>query len=200
MPIDGSAHVVIVGASTGGLTTAEALRNEGFDGPITLVGDEAHLPYRRPPLSKQVLTGEWPSERTHLLDAGGLDDLDLRLMLGSRASELDVAAHTVVVDGDPVPYDTLVVATGVKARQLPGLGDVPGVHTLRTLDDVAAIRAGLEHAARVAVVGAGVVLTGLPGADDDPAWSFDSYHTVVDEVRLRMMSWNFHGPMRTAVS
>ncbi len=144
MPIDASARVVIVGASAGGLTAAEALRHEGFEGPITLVGDEARLPYRRPPLSKQVLTGEWPGERAHLLDAGGLDDLDLRLMLGSRASELDVAAHTLVVDGDLVPYDTLVVATGVKARQLPGVGDVPGIHTLRTLDDVDAIRAGLE--------------------------------------------------------
>jgi 3-phenylpropionate/trans-cinnamate dioxygenase ferredoxin reductase subunit len=157
VPIDASARVVIVGASAGGLTAAEALRHEGFKGPITLVGDEAQLPYRRPPLSKQVLTGEWPRERTHLLDAGGLDNLDLHLMLGSCASELDVAAHTLVVNGDLVPYDTLVVATGVEARQLPGVGDVSGVHTLRTLDDVDAIRAGLETAARVAVVGAGVL-------------------------------------------
>ncbi len=157
MPIDASARVVIVGASVGGLTTAEALRHEGFKGPITLVGDEARLPYRRPPLSKQVLTGEWPPERTYLLDAGGLDDLDLRMMLGSRASELDVTAHTLVVDGERVPYDTLVVATGVKARQLPGVGDARGIHTLRTLDDVDAIRTRLETAARVAVVGAGVL-------------------------------------------
>ena len=157
MPIDASARVVIVGASAGGLTAAEALRHEGFEGPITLVGDEARLPYRRPPLSKQVLTGEWSSERAQLLDAGGLGNLDLRLMLGSHASELDVAAHTLVVDGDRLPYDTLVVATGVRARQLPGVGDVPGIHTLRTLDDVDAIRAGLETAAQVAVVGAGVL-------------------------------------------
>ncbi len=157
MPIDASARVVIAGASAGGLTTAEALRNEGFEGPITLIGEETRSPYRRPPLSKQVLTGEWPGERAHLLDADGLDRLDLRLMLGSRASELDVAAHTLVVDGDKIPYDTLVVATGVRARQLPGVGDVPGIHTLRTLGDVDAIRAGLETAARVAVVGAGVL-------------------------------------------
>lgn len=157
MPIDGSAHVVIVGASTGGLTTAEALRNEGFEGPITLVGDEVHLPYRRPPLSKQVLTGEWLRERTHLLDESRLGNLDLRLMLGSPASELDVAAHTVVVDGDPIPYDILIIATGIKARRLPGVRDLPGVHTLRTVDDVDAIRADLKTARRVAVVGSGVL-------------------------------------------
>ena len=157
MPLDASARVVIVGASAGGLTTAEALRHEGFEGPITLVGDEARPPYRRPPLSKQVLTGEWPPERAKLLDARGLEDLDLRLMLGDRATELDVAAHTLVVDGDRVPYDTLVVATGVRARELPGARGVPGIHTLRTLDDVDVIRAGLETAARVAVVGAGVL-------------------------------------------
>mgnify|MGYP001822334788 CR=1 FL=1 len=157
MPLDASARVVIVGASAGGLTTAEALRHEGFKGPITLVGDEARPPYRRPPLSKQVLTGEWPSERTHLLDASGLNDLDLRLMLGRRASELDVAAHRLVVDGDPIAYDVLVIATGVRARQLPGVGDVPDIHTLRTLDDVDAIRVGLETATRIAVVGTGVL-------------------------------------------
>ena len=157
MPIDASARVVIVGASVGGLTTAEALRHEGFKGPITLVGDEARLPYRRPPLSKQVLTGEWPPERTHLLDSDGLAKLDLRLMLGRRASRLDTAAHRLMVDDDVVPYDSLVVATGVKARQLPGMDDARGVHTLRTLDDVDAIRADLETATRVVVVGAGVL-------------------------------------------
>jgi 3-phenylpropionate/trans-cinnamate dioxygenase ferredoxin reductase component len=157
VPLDASTRVVVVGASTAGLTTAEALRHEGFEGPITLVGDETRLPYRRPPLSKQVLTGEWPPERTYLLDDKGLDDLDLRLMLGSRASELDVAAHTLVVDGDLVPYDILIVATGVKARQLPDVDDAAGVHTLRTLDDVVALHAGLGTAARVAVVGAGVL-------------------------------------------
>jgi 3-phenylpropionate/trans-cinnamate dioxygenase ferredoxin reductase subunit len=78
-------------------------------------------------------------------------------MLGSQASEVDVAAHTLVIDGERIPYDTLVIATGVRARRLPGVGDVPDIHTLRTLDDVDAIRAGLEHAARVAVVGAGVL-------------------------------------------
>lgn len=157
MPIDASARVVIVGASTGGLTTAEALRHEGFEGPITLIGDEARLPYRRPPLSKQVLTGEWPTERTYLLDADALDDLDLHLMLGSRASGLDVRGHAVVVDGERISYDVLVIATGVKARRLAGASEVVGIHTLRTLDDVDAIRRGLEAGDRVAVVGTGVL-------------------------------------------
>ena len=157
MPIDASARVVIVGASTGGLTAAEALRHEGFQGPITVVGDEPHLPYRRPPLSKQVLTGEWPGERAYLLDAGRLDDLDLDLRLGRRARELDVAAHTVRVDDDRIPYGVVIIATGVRARPLPGAGEAQGVHTLRTLDDVEAIRAGLQRATRVAVIGAGVL-------------------------------------------
>jgi NAD(P)H-nitrite reductase large subunit len=157
VPLDASSRVVVVGASTAGLTTAEALRHEGFEGPITLVGDEDRLPYRRPPLSKQVLTGEWPPERSYLLDADGLDNLDLRLMLGRRASKLDVDAHALVVDGDLVPYDVLIVATGVDARRLPGMADTAGVHTLRTLDDVEAIRGRLQTAAQVAVVGAGVL-------------------------------------------
>lgn len=157
MPLAGTSHAVIVGASAGGLGAAEALRAEGFSGPITLVGDEPHAPYRRPPLSKQVLTGEWTAERTHLLDPTGLTALDLRLLLGTRATGLDLAGRAVLAGDDRIPYDALVIATGITARRLPGLRELAGVHTLRTLDDVAAIRADLASADRVVVVGAGVL-------------------------------------------
>jgi 3-phenylpropionate/trans-cinnamate dioxygenase ferredoxin reductase subunit len=157
MPLAGTSHAVIVGASAGGLGAAEALRAEGFTGPITLVGAEPHLPYRRPPLSKQVLTGEWAAERTQLLDEGALDALGLRLRLGTRATGLDLDGRAVLAGDDRIPYDALVIATGITARRLPGVRELAGVHTLRTLDNVAAIRTDLANAARVVVVGAGVL-------------------------------------------
>jgi NAD(P)H-nitrite reductase large subunit len=157
VPLDGSARIVIVGASAGGLTAAEALRSDGFEGPITLIGDEAHLPYRRPPLSKQVLTGEWTAERTHLLEVDGLDRLHMRLVLGRGATGLDLEGGTVLVDSDRFPFDRLIIATGIAARRLDGARDLPGMHTLRTIDDVIALRADLERATRVVVIGSGVL-------------------------------------------
>lgn len=155
--MDITSRVVIVGASAGGLTAAEALRNEGFAGPITLIGDEVHVPYHRPPLSKQVLTGEWAADRTHLLNATSLAKLDLRLMLGTRASGLDTASHTVTVANKLIPYDKLIIATGVTARRLEGVPHLSGIHTLRTIDDVTALRADMETARRVVVIGSGVL-------------------------------------------
>ncbi len=157
MPITATSRVVIVGAGAGGLTAAEALRNEGFAGPVTLLGDEVHVPYHRPPLSKQVLTGEWTADRTHLLDAAGLARLDLRLALGTRVTGLDIAGRNVIAGGEVVPYDTLIIATGVTARRLAGVGGLAGVHTLRTIDDAAALRADMETARRVVVIGSGVL-------------------------------------------
>lgn len=156
-----AATVVVVGASLAGLRAAEALRGAGFDGRVLVVGDEPHRPYDRPPLSKQVLAGEWPVERTELTVAadGGLDALDLDWRLGVRATGLDVGARRVVLDGgERLAYDGLVVATGAAPRSLPGTGDLAGVHVLRTLDDCLALRADLDGGAhRVVVVGAGFI-------------------------------------------
>jgi len=157
----GSSRIVVVGASLAGLRAAEEIRIAGFDGPVTVVGAEPHAPYDRPPLSKQVLRGDWPVERTALAVTaeGGLDSLDLDWRLGERATALDLAGRTVTLaGGGTVPWDGLVVATGAAPRELPGTADLAGVHTLRTVDDCLAIRAELDGGAtRVVVVGAGFI-------------------------------------------
>ena len=148
-------HVVVVGASAAGLTTAESLRKRGYDGKVTLVGDEVHLPYDRPPLSKQILVGTWAPERIRLRDEEALRGLDATLRLGERATGLDLAARQVRLGGNAaLGYDALVIATGVTPRDLPGT-TLTGVHRLRTLDDALALRAGLLARPKVVVVGAG---------------------------------------------
>ncbi|MEU8143774.1 FAD-dependent oxidoreductase [Nonomuraea sp. NPDC048901] len=161
--------VLIVGASAGGLTVAEMLRAKGYAGQIRLVGQEPHLPYDRPPLSKEVLAGAWPAERVFLRDPARLDALGAEFILGRRAERLDTTARTVDLDdGRTLSYDTLVIATGLSPRRPPflrdlagahtlGADDLGGVHTLRTLDDALALRERLRGARRVAVIGAGVL-------------------------------------------
>jgi NADPH-dependent 2,4-dienoyl-CoA reductase/sulfur reductase-like enzyme len=154
-------RVVVVGASLAGLRAAEELRHQGFTGTITIVGDETHAPYDRPPLSKQVLAGEWTVERIALTvaAAGGVEALDLDWRLGTRAAGLDLDGREVVLaDGSRIAYDGLVIATGARPRELPGTEGLAGVHTLRTLDDCLAVRSDLTAgAARVVVVGAGFI-------------------------------------------
>jgi NADPH-dependent 2,4-dienoyl-CoA reductase/sulfur reductase-like enzyme len=150
--------VVIVGASVAGMRTAEALRRRGFDGRVTLIGAEPHLPYDRPPLSKAFLTGHAAEDDLALLDGDRLDRLDLDLRLGERAVAVDVGARQVrLASGEPVPFGALVIATGSLPRRLPALDGWPGVHVLRMLDDAIAIRAALAAGARVAVVGGGFI-------------------------------------------
>jgi 3-phenylpropionate/trans-cinnamate dioxygenase ferredoxin reductase component len=154
-------NVVVVGASLAGFRAADELRSQGFDGAITVVGDEPHLPYDRPPLSKQVLAGAWGPERLAppVSTEGGLDALAIDWRLGARAEALDVDGRAVVLDrGDRLAYDGLVIATGAAPRRLPGTDQLAGVHTLRTLDDALALRAALDAGARrVVVVGAGFI-------------------------------------------
>ncbi|MEU1806827.1 FAD-dependent oxidoreductase [Streptomyces sp. NPDC019937] len=146
-------RVVVVGASAAGLAAAETLRRTGYDGTVTLVGDEPHAPYDRPPLSKQILGGEWDAGRLPLRGRDELDALGLDLRLGVAATGLDPAGRTVALaDGAEVPYDGLVVATGVRPRRLPGDG---GAHVLRTLDDALGLRDRLTAGTRLVVVGAG---------------------------------------------
>jgi len=153
-------HIVIVGASLAGLRAAEEVRTQGHAGTVTIVGDEPHRPYDRPPLSKQVLAGAKPPESTVLgVGHGSLDDLDLEWRLGETATGLDLSGRSVLLGGgERLPYDGLVIATGASPRRLPGTDHLDGVHTLRTLDDCAAIRAALlAGPRRVAVVGAGFI-------------------------------------------
>jgi NADPH-dependent 2,4-dienoyl-CoA reductase/sulfur reductase-like enzyme len=151
--------VVVVGASLAGLRAVETLRTEGFDGSVTLIGAEDHLPYDRPPLSKKVLSGEWEPDRIALRRDGGLDALGVDARLGVRATALDVAGRTVHLDdGSAVPYDALVIATGSEVRRLPGQPELDGLFVLRTLDDSLSLRAALTRGSpRVVVVGAGFI-------------------------------------------
>ena len=150
--------VTIVGASLAGYWAAETLRRDGFEGRISLIGDEHHAPYDRPPLSKKYLAGDLDDDRLALTTAERLADLQLDLRLGCSATGLDVAERTLEVDGAAEPFDGLVIATGTRCRTLPGTAGLAGVHTLRTRDDAAAIRDALaDGARRLMVVGAGFI-------------------------------------------
>lgn len=150
--------VVVVGASAAGLSAAEGLRRGGYSGPLTLVGDEIHAPYDRPPLSKQLLSGDWESDRLALRTPEVLAELGLDLRLGSAAVALDTRSREVALaDGSRIGYRHLVVATGAHARRLPGADRLTGVHTLRTLEDALALRTALRPGARLAIVGSGFV-------------------------------------------
>ena len=150
--------VSIVGASLAGYWAAETLRRDGFEGRISLIGDEPHAPYDRPPLSKKFLVGDLEDARLPLTTAEKLADLGLEMRLGCRATGLDVATRTLEVDGVAEPYDGLLIATGARCRNLPGTAGLAGVHTLRTRDDAEAIRDALANGARRVVgVGAGFI-------------------------------------------
>lgn len=143
--------VVVVGAGLAGLRTCEQLRARGFTGRLMLVGAESHPPYDRPPLSKQVLRGE--REVTWLRAESAYSELDLELRLGTPASGLDTDAKLLRTDHGDIAYGQLVIATGARARRLPG---APGL-ALRTLDDAVALRERLTQGSRLTIVGAGLV-------------------------------------------
>ncbi|MDP6607151.1 MAG: FAD-dependent oxidoreductase [Dehalococcoidia bacterium] len=151
-------RIAIVGASLAGLSAAEALREAGFEGAVTLVGAEAHLPYDRPPLSKQVLAGDRDGQSTALRIPERYDELKLDLLLGRAAARLDATAGTLELQsGESVGYDGLIIATGASPRTLPATPELDGIHTLRTLEDCLALRREFEAGPRVAVVGAGFI-------------------------------------------
>jgi len=152
-----SKSVVIVGASMGGLRAAEALRNNGFDGKITVIGEEVHAPYNRPPLSKEVLAKEVTHDAVAFKLRAQVDDVIWNL--GDPATSLDLAKQVVTTaSGKTFEYDGLVVASGLRPRvlDLPN-GKVSGRHTVRTLDDAIGLRAELVPGAKVVVAGAGFI-------------------------------------------
>jgi NADPH-dependent 2,4-dienoyl-CoA reductase/sulfur reductase-like enzyme len=152
-----SKSVVIVGASMGGLRAAEALRNNGFDGQITVIGEEAHAPYNRPPLSKEVLAKEVTHDAVAFKLRAQVEDVIWNL--GDPATSLDLAKQVVTTaSGKTFEYDGLVIASGLRPRvlDLPN-GKVSGRHTVRTLDDAIALRADLVPGAQVVVAGAGFI-------------------------------------------
>jgi NADPH-dependent 2,4-dienoyl-CoA reductase/sulfur reductase-like enzyme len=148
--------VTVVGASLAGLAATRALRAQGFTGRLVVVGEETHFPYDRPPLSKEFLGGT-ASEADISLTEPEDADLEIDWRLGRTAIAMDTAGRAVVLDdGERLVSDAVVLATGARARRLPG--DAPsGVHTLRTLDDARALRSDLVPGARLVVIGAGFI-------------------------------------------
>ncbi|MFE9257865.1 NAD(P)/FAD-dependent oxidoreductase [Streptomyces sp. NPDC006879] len=150
-PAGNRSRVVIVGAGMAGVQTAVALREQGWGGPVTLLGAEPHQPYDRPPLSKAVLLGEAEGSAFEV----DFDALAVDLRLGTDVTGLRSADHELDTPAGPVPYDVLVVATGATPLALPGSAGVPGVHLLRTLDDAERLRPVLADKRDLVVVGAG---------------------------------------------
>ncbi|WP_405467374.1 NAD(P)/FAD-dependent oxidoreductase [Streptomyces canus] len=150
--------VLIIGASVAGVRTAQALRQRGYQERITLLGEERQQPYDKTALSKEVLAADLPGEPPVLLSKQQADELGIELVLGVRALGLDTSRRRVLTDaGEPLPFERLVIATGVTPRTLPGTRELAGVHTLRTADDALALRAELDRGPRVVVIGAGFI-------------------------------------------
>lgn len=172
-------RVVIVGASVAGIRTAQALRQQGFDGSITLIGEEPHHPYDKPPLSKEQLATGVP---TPLLSPEDLEQLDVTLHLGVRAEGVDPIRRVVRTAVGEHHYDHLVIATGVSPRTLPG-ADLPGVRTVRTADDAQWLREQLASTPRVVVIGAGFI-----GAEFAAAASAHDCEVTIVEAQATPMA------------
>ena len=154
-----SKTVVIVGAGQAGLQTAISLRQGGFDGRVILLGAEEHLPYQRPPLSKQVLKGEFDAERCTLRGKDFLDKQEIDFRPGVRATGVDRRRHFVQLEQDQViDYDFLVIATGSRLNRIELSGSrLAGVHYLRTIDDALSLRDELKDGGRLVVAGGGYI-------------------------------------------
>ena len=148
-------RIVIVGAAIAGLTAAETLRAEGFSGDITLVGEEAHLPYSRPPLSKQVLLDDWSADKTTIKSLEELNELGINFLSKTRAIKLNLNEKIIITNfGTGVLFDALIIATGTMPRKVTLDGGIP---TLRTIDDSISLRSQMQKAKRIAVLGSGVL-------------------------------------------
>ncbi|GAB1477578.1 FAD-dependent oxidoreductase [Paracoccaceae bacterium] len=152
-------HVVVVGAGQAGSAVTAKLRALGFDGEITLIGEEPSPPYQRPPLSKAYLLGEMEQERLWLRGPEFYAEQRITLRLGAPVTAIDAAAQTVTVAGEVLRYDDLVLTTGSRPRRLPAAigGDLAGVYAVRTLADVDAMRAEFVPGRRLVVVGGGYI-------------------------------------------
>jgi 3-phenylpropionate/trans-cinnamate dioxygenase ferredoxin reductase subunit len=152
-------HIVVIGAGQAGSALVAKLRSLGFDGDLTLIGEETAPPYQRPPLSKAYLMGQLEAERLWLRARAFYNDNRISLQLGDRVDAIDPAAKTVTVGGKVIGYDMLALTTGSTPRRLPAAigGDLAGVYTVRTLADVDAMQAEFRSGARVVIVGGGYI-------------------------------------------
>lgn len=153
------AGMVIIGAGHAAGQAAASLRQEKYTGPITIIGDEAHVPYQRPPLSKAYLSGAQEVDRVYLRPEKFYQEKDIDLKLSTRATAINADAKTVELgDGAKIEYDKLLISTGSRPRMLsiPG-SDLGGIHYLRTIDDVDGIRAEMREGANLVIVGGGYI-------------------------------------------
>ncbi len=151
--------IVVAGGGHAAAQVVDSLRRDGYAGRLVMVCGEQALPYQRPPLSKKFLGGELEAERLPIRPASFYENIHCELMLGNPVVEIDTKGRKLKLsDGGSLGYDKLVLAIGGHARPLPVPGaNLPGVHVLRTMEDVAAIRARIKPGVRVAVVGAGYI-------------------------------------------
>jgi len=179
MTLSSNDHVVVVGAGLAGWRFIESLRRDGYEGKITLIGDEPYAPYDRPPLSKQVLSGKWDVDKTLLASDEALENANVTSILGVPAKSLDVPTHTVTLEnGVTVSGTHIVIATGTRARRL-SFSDESLVHTIRSRDDIEglnALLATVPEGSTVAVIGGGFI-----GAEAATALKARGLHLVVLE-------------------
>lgn len=156
--MDSHFDVVIVGAAAAGCSTAESLRNEGFTGSVVLLGEEPYAPYNRPPLSKQVLVGAWPTGQAEIISPAELARLEIEWRGDTAASALDRAGRVISTTQGDHSFGTLVIATGARARRLDTHVDAEGLAlTLRSRDDAERLHDALSHAGTAIVLGSGVL-------------------------------------------
>jgi 3-phenylpropionate/trans-cinnamate dioxygenase ferredoxin reductase subunit len=178
--------LVIVGAGLGGVRSAEAARDHGYDGDVILLGAESHLPYDRPPLSKEYLGGKSDQSAITLHPSTWYDERNIELRLGTSVTRVDRAEHRLTLsDGTALPYDKLVLATGSRPRTLPLPGaDAEGVLYLRTLDDSDRLKATFTSSGRIAMIGAGWI--GMEAASNARGYGVDV--TVVESAELPLLA------------
>jgi 3-phenylpropionate/trans-cinnamate dioxygenase ferredoxin reductase subunit len=181
-----SSTIAIIGGGLAGAKAAEALRDNDFDGHVVLFAAEDHLPYERPPLSKEYLAGKKKLDDFTVDPAAWYRDHNIDLRLGTEVTDVDAAAHTLALpDGTTVGYDKLLLATGSASRRPPIPGsDAAGVHYLRTFDDAAALSAALTPGSTLAIVGGGWI--GLEVAAG--ARGRDVNVTVIEAAHLPLLA------------
>jgi 3-phenylpropionate/trans-cinnamate dioxygenase ferredoxin reductase subunit len=176
---------VIIGAGLAGAKAAEALREQGYDGPVVLVGEEDHRPYERPPLSKEYMTGKSERETIFVHAEGWYADHGIELRLGRRAAAIDRGHHQVrLTDGSRLAYTKLLLTTGSSPRHLPVLGaNADRVHYLRTVDDSERLKSLFGQIERLVVIGGGWIGLEVAAA----ARGAGAAVTIVEEARLPLL-------------